>query len=108
MQIACIIAGYSMNQADLFRRAISKMEIEIIEKERTSFIEGAVKRGFSDKKAGEIYDILAHFASYCFNKSHAVAYAKLAYQTAYLKANFPDQYKNTCCKYGGIYGIIEK
>jgi len=98
MQIACIIAGYSMNQADLFRRAISKMKIEIIEKKRMSFIEGAVKRGFSDKKAGEIYDILAQFAPSSFCKSHAVAYAKLAYQSAYLKANFPDQYKDICYK----------
>jgi DNA polymerase-3 subunit alpha len=92
MQVARIIAGYSMGQADLLRRAMGKKKKEIIAKERAPFIEGAVKQGFTEKKAGEIYDILAPFAGYGFNKSHAAAYAIIAYQTAFLKANFPVEF----------------
>ncbi|MDR0302751.1 MAG: DNA polymerase III subunit alpha, partial [Treponema sp.] len=92
MQVARIIAGYSMGQADLLRRAMGKKKKEIIAKERVPFIEGAVKQGFTERKAGEIYDILAPFAGYGFNKSHSAAYSILAYQTAYLKANFPAEF----------------
>ena len=92
MQVARIIAGYSMGQADLLRRAMGKKKKEIIAKERTPFIEGAVKQGFTERKAGEIYDILVPFAGYGFNKSHAAAYSILAYQTAFLKANFPAEF----------------
>jgi len=92
MEVARIIAGYSMGQADLLRRAMGKKKMEIIDKEKIPFIEGALKQGFTEKKARAIYDMLVPFADYGFNKSHAAAYSILAYQTAYLKANFPAEF----------------
>jgi DNA polymerase-3 subunit alpha len=92
MQVARIIAGYSMGQADLLRRAMGKKKREIINKEKEPFIAGAVKQGFSAEKAGRIYDILVPFAEYGFNKSHAAAYSVLSYRTAWLKANFPAEF----------------
>jgi DNA polymerase-3 subunit alpha len=88
MEVARIIAGYSMGKADLLRRAMGKKKKEILDEEKVPFLQGAVKQGFSEKKAGEIYDMLVPFAGYGFNKSHAAAYAIIAYRTAYLKANF--------------------
>jgi len=92
MQVARIIAGYSMGQADLLRRAMGKKKKEIIDKEKIPFLEGAKKQGFSAGKAGEIYDMLVPFCDYGFNKSHAAGYSVLAYRTAYLKANFPAEF----------------
>ena len=92
MQVARTIAGYSMGQADLLRRAMGKKKKEIIDKEKIPFLEGAVKLGFSMEKASKIYDILVPFSDYGFNKSHAAGYAVLAYRTAYLKANFPAEF----------------
>jgi DNA polymerase-3 subunit alpha len=92
MQVARIIAGYSMGQADLLRRAMGKKKKEIIDAEKGPFLEGAVKQGYSREKAGEIYDILVPFAGYGFNKSHAAAYSVLSFRTAYLKANFPAEF----------------
>jgi DNA polymerase-3 subunit alpha len=92
MQVARIIAGYSMGQADLLRRAMGKKKKEIINKEKTPFIAGAIKQGFSEETAGRIYDILVPFAEYGFNKSHAAAYSVLSYRTAWLKANFPAEF----------------
>jgi len=92
MEVARIIAGYSIGQADLLRRAMGKKEKEILEKEKIPFIEGAVKRGFTERLAGKIYDELVPFADYGFNKSHSAAYAIIAYRTAYLKANFPAEF----------------
>jgi DNA polymerase-3 subunit alpha len=92
MQVARIIAGYSMGKADLLRRAMGKKKKEILDEEKIPFLEGAAKQGFSPQRAGEIYDMLVPFAGYGFNKSHAAAYSVLAYQTAYLKANFPAEY----------------
>ncbi|MDR2742115.1 MAG: DNA polymerase III subunit alpha [Treponema sp.] len=92
MQVARIIAGYSMGQADLLRRAMGKKKKEIINKEKTPFIAGAIEQGFSEEKAGRIYDILVPFAEYGFNKSHAAAYSVLSYRTAWLKANFPAEF----------------
>jgi len=92
MEVARIIAGYSIGQADILRRAMGKKEKEIIDREKKPFIEGALLRGFSKEKAGAIYDNLVPFADYGFNKSHAAAYAIIAYQTAYLKANFPAEF----------------
>jgi DNA polymerase-3 subunit alpha len=92
MEVARIIAGYSRGKADLLRRAMGKKKKEIIDEEKIPFIEGAVKQGYSEQKAGQIYDILVPFADYGFNKSHAAAYSVLAYQTAYLKANFPQEF----------------
>jgi DNA polymerase-3 subunit alpha len=92
MQVARIIAGYSMGQADLLRRAMGKKKKEILDKEKIPFLEGAKQRGFSEAKAGAIYDMLVPFAGYGFNKSHAAAYSVVAYHTAYLKANFPAEF----------------
>ncbi|MDR1901182.1 MAG: DNA polymerase III subunit alpha [Treponema sp.] len=92
MQVAQIIAGYSLGQADLLRRAMGKKKMEVMVKEKAKFVSGAVKRGYRESDAGRIFDILIPFAGYGFNKSHAAAYSVLAYQTAYLKANFPAEF----------------
>jgi DNA polymerase-3 subunit alpha len=92
MQVARIIAGYSLGQADLLRRAMGKKKKEIIDKEKTPFLAGALKQGFTGETAGRIYDLLVPFADYGFNKAHAAAYSVLAYQTAWLKANFPAEF----------------
>ncbi len=92
MQVARIIAGYSLGQADILRRAMGKKKKEIIDAEKINFLEGAERQGYSKTKAGQIYDILVPFAGYGFNKSHAAAYSVIAYHTAYLKANFPAEF----------------
>jgi DNA polymerase-3 subunit alpha len=92
MQVARIIAGYSLGQADLLRRAMGKKKMEVMVTEKAKFIAGAVERGFAAADADRIFEILIPFAGYGFNKSHAAAYAVLAYQTAYLKANFPVEF----------------
>ena len=92
MEVARIIAGYSIGQADILRRAMGKKVKEILDKEKVPFLQGAVKQGYSEKKASAIFDMLVPFAGYGFNKSHAAAYSVLAYQTAYLKANFPAEF----------------
>jgi DNA polymerase-3 subunit alpha len=92
MQVAQRIAGYSLGQADILRRAMGKKKREIIEKEKGPFLEGAVKNGFSREHADDIYEILAPFAGYGFNKSHAAAYSVLSFRTAYLKAHFPAEF----------------
>jgi len=92
MQVAQEVAGYSLGRADLLRRAMSKKKVEVLEKEKAPFIEGALKRGYTKEKAQEIFDILVPFAGYGFNKSHAAAYSVVAYRTAWLKANYPAEY----------------
>ena len=93
MQIAQVMAGYSLGGADLLRRAMGKKIAEEMAKERPKFIEGAaVTHGISATKAGEVFDLLEKFANYGFNKSHAAAYAVVSYQTAYLKANYPAEF----------------
>ncbi len=92
MQVAQRIAGYSLGQADLLRRAMGKKKPEVLAKEKVPFIEGAVKAGFTAEHAEEIFEILVPFAGYGFNKSHAAAYSVVAYHTAYLKANFPAEF----------------
>ncbi|MDR0623582.1 MAG: DNA polymerase III subunit alpha, partial [Treponema sp.] len=92
MQVAERIAGYSPGQADLLRRAMGKKKPEVIAKEKKPFIAGAVKQGFSEADADRIYEILAPFAGYGFNKSHAAAYSILSFRTAWLKAHFPAEF----------------
>ena len=92
MQIAQAIAGYSLGEADLLRRAMGKKKKEVMEAERSKFIEGAISQGVDKSTAEKIFDTMAKFAEYGFNKSHAAAYSVLAYQTAYLKAHFPHEY----------------
>ena len=92
MQIAQELAGYSLGEADLLRRAMGKKIAAEMDQQRPSFVNGAFERGVSRKDGEKIFDLLAKFASYGFNKSHAAAYALLAYQTAFLKANYPVEF----------------
>ena len=93
MQIAQVMAGYSLGGADLLRRAMGKKNPEEMAKERPKFLEGAkATHGIDAKKAGEVFDLLEKFANYGFNKSHAAAYAIVSYQTAWLKANHPVEF----------------
>ncbi len=89
MEIAQVMAGYSLGGADLLRRAMGKKIPEEMAKERPKFIAGATANGVTAEKAGEVFDLLEKFANYGFNKSHAAAYAVVSYQTAWLKANHP-------------------
>ena len=92
MQIANRMAGYSLGEADLLRRAMGKKKPEEMAKQRERFVEGAVQRGFPQKKIEKIFDLMAQFAGYGFNKSHSAAYALLAYHTAYLKTRYPVEF----------------
>jgi len=92
MQIAQVLSGYSLGGADLLRRAMGKKIKEEMEAQRKLFVDGAVERGVPDEKAGQIFDQVNKFAGYGFNKSHAAAYALVAYQTAWLKANYPVEF----------------
>ncbi len=92
MQIAQVLAGYSLAQADQLRRAMGKKIRREMEAQRKDFISGAVKGGVGPAQAEAIFDLLARFADYGFNKSHAAAYALVAYQTAYMKANYPVEF----------------
>jgi DNA polymerase-3 subunit alpha len=89
MQIAQVLAGYSLGQADLLRRAMGKKKPEEMAKQRAGFVSGAVQRGVDEKTAAYIFDLMEKFAGYGFNKSHSAAYALIAYQTAWLKAHYP-------------------
>ncbi|OIK08531.1 DNA polymerase III subunit alpha [Bacillus sp. MUM 116] len=89
MQIASTMAGFSLGEADLLRRAVGKKQKETLDRERTHFVQGALKKGYDQSLANEIYDLIVRFANYGFNRSHAVAYSMIAYQLAYLKAHYP-------------------
>jgi len=92
MEIAQVMAGYSLGGADLLRRAMGKKIAEEMAKERPKFETGAMAKGVDKKKASEVFDLLEKFANYGFNKSHAAAYAVVSYQTAWLKANHPVEF----------------
>jgi len=92
MQIAQILSGYSLGEADMLRRAMGKKIRAEMDQQRVRFVDGAVERGLTKPKANEIFDLLAKFADYGFNKSHAAAYALVSYQTAYLKARYPVEF----------------
>ena len=92
MQICRELAGFSLGQADLVRRAMSKKKHDVMEKERQHFITGCGQNGIGQADANDIFDDMSSFASYAFNKSHAACYAYVAYQTAYLKCHFPSEF----------------
>ena len=104
MQIVRDLAGYSLGRADLVRRAMGKKKLDVMAKEREIFINGqvdeqgniivpgCVRNGITAKDANKIFDEMAEFAKYAFNKSHAAAYAVLSYQTAYLKTYYPAEF----------------
>ncbi|KGR83238.1 DNA polymerase III subunit alpha [Lysinibacillus odysseyi] len=89
MRIAHLFAGFTIGEADLLRRAVSKKNREILEQERAHFVNGALRQGHDAKTAENIYALIVRFADYGFPKSHAVAYSMISYQLAYLKANYP-------------------
>jgi len=104
MQIVRDLAGYSMGRSDLVRRAMAKKKVSVMEQERKNFIygidddngniivKGAVRNGVDEETANKIFDEMMDFASYAFNKSHAAAYAVIAYQTAWLKCYYPVEF----------------
>ncbi|MCK4499954.1 DNA polymerase III subunit alpha, partial [Candidatus Babeliales bacterium] len=92
MKIASVIAGFSLGSADILRRAMGKKKVEVMEEQKVLFIKGAVENKFDAKKAEEVFDLMAYFAGYGFNKSHSAAYALIAYQTAYLKTHYPTEF----------------
>ncbi|MBS1877278.1 MAG: DNA polymerase III subunit alpha [Acidobacteria bacterium] len=92
MQISNRLAGYSLGDADILRRAMGKKKAEEMDKQRARFIRGSLERGFPQPKIEKIFDLMAQFAGYGFNKSHSAAYAYLAYVTGYLKANYPVEF----------------
>ncbi len=89
MRIAAVLAGFSMGQSDVLRKAMGKKDPKVMAKQREAFMEGARAKGVNEKKATKIFDLMEFFAGYGFNKSHSTTYAWVAYQTAYLKANYP-------------------
>jgi len=92
MRIAQDLAGYSLGQADLLRRAMGKKKVSEMQKHRGIFVKGAAERGVDEKVSDELFDQMVLFAEYCFNKSHSTAYGAVTYQTAYLKAHYPVAY----------------
>lgn len=92
MKIASILADYSLGDADILRRAMGKKIVEVMDEEKLKFMAGAKKKEIDPKKAEYVFDLMAKFAGYGFNKSHSAAYALISYQTAYLKAHYPAQF----------------
>ncbi|MDD5653888.1 MAG: DNA polymerase III subunit alpha, partial [Candidatus Omnitrophica bacterium] len=92
MQIASVLAGFSLAQADLLRKAMGKKIPEVMEKQRKNFIVGCMKNGIKESIATKIFDLIEYFSGYGFNKSHSAAYAMISYRTAYLKANYPVEF----------------
>ena len=89
MQVAAQMAGFSLGEADILRRAVSKKKKDLLDEERRHFVSGAVGRGHSQKSAEEVYDYIERFANYGFNRSHSVAYSFVGYQMAYMKVHYP-------------------
>ncbi len=92
MKTAQIMGGFTLGKADLLRRAMGKKKMDIMEKQKVIFVEGAQKQGIDKKKAEEVFNVMMEFAKYGFNRSHSAAYSVIAYQTAYLKAHYPAEY----------------
>ncbi len=92
MQCASVLAGYTLGEADILRRAMGKKKVEVMQKQRAKFLEGAEKNHIDGKTASDIFDNIEKFAGYGFNKSHSAAYALISYDTAWLKANYPTEF----------------
>lgn len=92
MKIASAIGGYSLGESDILRRAMGKKKADVMAEQRQLFLTRASERGFDGKKAGDLFDLMAYFAGYGFNKSHSAAYALIAYQTAYLKTHYTSEF----------------
>ncbi|NNM15524.1 MAG: DNA polymerase III subunit alpha, partial [Bacteroidia bacterium] len=92
MQTAQIMGGFSLGAADILRRAMGKKKASVMDEQREVFIKGAAEKNIEKKKAEEVFDVMAKFAEYGFNRSHSAAYSVLAYQTGYLKAHYPAEY----------------
>ena len=92
MQSASVLAGYTLGEADLLRRAMGKKKVEVMQEQRAKFLDGARQKGIDEKTASGIFDLIEKFAGYGFNKSHSAAYALVSYQTAYLKANYKAEF----------------
>ncbi len=92
MKVAQDMAGYTLGEADLLRRAMGKKKLEAMKKQRVVFVDGSAKNGIKTKLADGLFDQMVKFAEYCFNKSHSTAYGYVTYQTAWLKANYPVEY----------------
>ncbi|MDX2086016.1 MAG: DNA polymerase III subunit alpha [Candidatus Melainabacteria bacterium] len=106
MQIAQVLAGYSLGQADLLRRAMGKKKADVMAKEREGFVNGAIAHGVDETLANNLFDTMSEFAAYCFNRSHSAAYAFVAFQTAYLKAHHPVEYLSALLS--SVQSSIEK
>ena len=106
LHIVRTLAGYSLGEADVVRKAMGKKVPEIMRQEREKFLQGAVKRGYSRELAEEVFRLLEPFAGYAFNKAHSVSYALIAYWTAYFKANYPAEY--LCAVLNAYRGHMEK
>lgn len=106
MQVAQVLAGYSLGGADILRRAMGKKKMDVMAKEKVKFIEGAKKKGVDQKLAETIFQEMEKFAQYGFNKSHSAAYSMVAYQTGFFKANFPAEYMAAVLTHN--YGDIKK
>src|SRR4029434_3368980 len=89
MRIAQTLAGFTLGQTDVLRKAMGKKDPKVMAKQREAFMAGARAKGINEKKAGKVFELMEYFAGYGFPKAHSTAYALLAYQTAYLKANYP-------------------
>ncbi|CAG7631032.1 DNA polymerase III subunit alpha [Paenibacillus allorhizosphaerae] len=89
MQIASLMAGFSLGEADLLRRAVSKKKREVLDEERAHFVKGSIGQGYTEADANKVYDMIVRFADYGFPRAHATAYGVLAFQTAYLKTHYP-------------------
>lgn len=92
MHIASQMAGFSLGEADLLRRAVSKKKREVLDRERCHFVDGSLRQGYTTEEANRVYDTIVRFADYGFPRAHAVAYGVLAFQTAYLKAHYPTEF----------------
>jgi DNA polymerase-3 subunit alpha len=112
MQIAQVLAGYSLGGADLLRRAMGKKKPEEMAKQRDIFVDGSIKNGVDAKLASDIFDLIEKFSGYGFNKSHSVAYALISYRTAYLKAHYPAEFMSAVLSSDmdntdKLYGFLE-